>query len=831
MSFKRDWENPLVTGRNKRPSHVPLGAYPNAELACTCDRKKSPNMQLLNGSWKFHLAPCPEEVPPGFEAEDFDVSAWSNISVPGNWQLQGFDDIPIYTNVAYPFPPNPPFVPKENPTGCYRHTFTLDPSWLERKIFLVFESVDSAFYLWVNGQEVGYSQDSRLPAEFDVTPYVRAGENTIAVQVMRYCDGSYLEDQDMWLLSGIQRDVILYSKPRVALEDYSVRTLLDNRYEDGTLYIEAQITSVDGLSAWSVEAMLYDADGKPIFAAPLAANFNDRVLHQTGIKMGRAVISQPVANPQKWTAETPYLYRLVLTLKDPQGAAVDFESCRVGFRQVETKDGLILLNGKRLVLRGVNRHEHHLERGRALTEEDMCAEIKLMKQFNFNAVRTSHYPDHPLWYELCDEYGIYLIDEANIETHGVWDDLSNDPLWLHAYMERATRMVLRDKNHPSVLFWSLGNESGCGTNHAAMAAWVRAYDSTRLLHYESGRPGSHVSDVFSVMYPNLDMIKQVLADVNEKRPVIMCEYAYSKGNSTGNFFKFWDMVDAFPRFQGGCIWDWNDKALLAVNVQGQQYWAYGGDFGGDFNYDQSHEDPQMCCNGIVGPDLKPHPGAFEVKKVQAPVGIEAVDVLQGRFIVWNKYHTLSLVHLDIHWELTEDGRPIQLGSLAPLEIAAGARGKLVISFQKPEFLQPGAEYHLKIRFLLAADTIWAAQGHEVAWEQFLVSFPVSPKTTISLSEMPDLTLVADSYQVKVSGADFATVFSKTEGLLTVYRAHGQELLKSGPRENYFRAPTDIDLLCGNPPAAIHKWRAAGLDRLERTVKSFEAVSINPKLVM
>jgi beta-galactosidase/beta-glucuronidase len=830
MTHLRDWENPLVTGRNKRPGHVPLGAYPHAKLAFTGDWKHSSNVRLLNGSWKFHLAPCPEEVPAGFQAEDFDTSGWATISVPGNWQLQGFNDIPIYTNVAYPFPPNPPFVPEENPTGCYRHGFTLDPSWLGRNIFLVFESVDSAFYLWVNGQEVGYSQDSRLPAEFDVTPYVRAGENTVAVQVMRYSDGSYLEDQDMWLLSGIQRDVILYSKPSVCLEDYVVRTVLDDRYEDATLFIEAQITTVPGLSAWTVEAMLYDGEGKPIFETPLASHFSDRLLHQTRIRTGRAVISQPVANPQKWTAETPYLYRLVLTLRDPEGAAVDFESCRVGFRQVEIKEGIILLNGKRLVLRGVDRHEHHPERGRALTEEDMLSEIKLMKQFNFNAVRTSHYPDHPFWYELCDEYGIYLIDEANLETHGVWDDLSNDPLWLHAYMERASRMVLRDKNHPSVLFWSLGNESGCGTNHAAMAAWIRAYDPTRLVHYESGRPGPQVSDVYSVMYPRLDMIKQVLADVNEKRPVIMCEYAYAKGNSTGNFFKFWDMVDAFPRFQGGCIWDWNDKAILATNEQGQKYWAYGGDFGGDFNYRQPHEDPQMCCNGVVGPDLVPHPGAFEVKKVQAPVAIEASDVLAGQFTVSNKHHTISLSHLEIAWELTEDGSPIQMGSLTPLEIPAGGRGKLAIPFKKPEALLPGGEYHLKIRFLLAEDTSWAAQGHEVTWEQFPVLFPVSPKRILPLAEMPDLTIMDDRDQVKISGAEFEAVFDKTEGMLTMYRAHGRELLMCGPRENYFRAPTDIDLLCGNPPASIHKWRAAGLDNLDRTVIVFEAVQVNPKTV-
>jgi len=331
------------------------------------------------------------------------------------------------------------------------------------------------------------------------------------------------------------------------------------------------------------------------------------------------------------------------------------------------------------------------------------------------------------------------------------------------------------------------------------------------------------------MYPNLEHIKQVLADVKETRPVVMCEYAYAKGNSTGNFFKFWDMVDAFPRFHGGFIWDWNDKALLAHNEQGQPFWAYGGDYGSDFDYNQPHEDPQMCCNGVVGPDLVPHPGAFEVKKVQAPIGITAADVLEGCFIIWNKYHTLGLEHLDIVWELTEDGQPIQSGALPPLEIAAGAKGQLTIPFEKPT-LQPGAEYHLKIRFVLTAETSWAAKGHEIAWEQFPVLFPVVPKTVLPLSAFPELSLQEADHQVVITGQNFVVVFSKSDGRLVTYQAHGRELLKSGPSENYLRAPTDIDLLCGNPPAAIHKWRAVGLDRLERTVNWFEVAQTNPKLV-
>jgi beta-galactosidase len=456
----------------------------------------------------------------------------------------------------------------------------------------------------------------------------------------------------------------------------------------------------------------------------------------------------------------------------------------------------------------------------------------LMKQLNFNTVRTSHYPNHPTWYDLCDEYGIYIIDEANLETHGVQAELSNDPNWLSAYMERATRMVLRDKNHACVLFWSLGNESGTGPQHAAMAAWMRAYDHTRLVHYESGRPGPAVSDVFSVMYPNLEWIKTILADPQEKRPIIMCEYAYAKGNATGNFFKFWDMVDTYPRFQGGCIWDWNDKALLAVRPDGQRYYAYGGDFGGDFNYHQEGEDAQMCCNGIVGPDLVPHPGAYEVKKVQAPVGVQVVDACAGRLRVWNKYHSLSLDHLTVNWELCEDGSVIQSGSLAAPALEPGEKGELQVPIQKPASLLAGAEYHLNVHFCLAQAAPWAPEGHEVTWEQFGVGWAVPRRPVIALAEMPELHWVDDGQQVLVEGSgkdkNFRVAIDRTAGSIVSYQVNGQELILSGPLENYFRAPTDEDLLMGNPPAPIHKWRAAGLDCLERSVTAFEVSPISAR---
>ncbi len=832
MSTGHYWQDPQVVGRNRRAAHAPLGAYPDRSSALAGERNVSPFVRLLNGSWKFHLSPSLRDVPGDFFLESFDDSSWTAIPVPSNWQLPavplpGFKDNPIYINTHYAFDPQPPFVPEENPTGCYRTKFPLDPAWSGRAVFLLFEGVDSNCTVWVNGQEVGYSQDSRLPAEFDITPYLHEGENTLAVMVMRYCDGSYLECQDMWRMSGIQRDVVLYSKPQVRIEDFTVRTLFGDDYQDASLQVDVQITRCPEMTRYTVEATLYDADGNRVSPSPVTAVVSGRSgwTMQTKMKTATAHIEQTICQPLKWTAGTPNLYRLVLALTDAEGNAVDFESCRVGFRQVEIKDGLLLVNGKRLVMRGVDRHEHHPERGRALTVEDMRREIALMKQLNFNTVRTSHYPDHPAWYDLCDEYGIYIIDEANIETHGLEGELSHNPMWAHAYFERGTRMVQRDKNHPCVILWSLGNESGVGPNHAAMANWIRAYDPTRFIHYESGAPGAEVSDVFSCMYPNLEWLRRVLADPQEKRPVMMCEYAYAKGNSTGNFFKFWDMIDQYPRFQGGCIWDWNDKALLHTAPNGARYYAYGGDFGPDFDY-KSHigdnEDPQMCCNGIVGPDLVPHPGAYEVKKVQAPLALtaSAQDALAGTFTLWNKHHTLSLGHLAIRWELLEDGSVVQNGSLAPVDLPAGEKAALHVPFIAP-VLTPGAEYHLNVHFVLEKATSWAAAGHEVYWEQFDLLFPVPATPPAPIASLPALRLKESSTGATITGQNFEIEFDERLGTMARFSANGVELLQRGPLENFYRAPTDIDLLMGNPPANIHKWRAAGIDRLQRTVQSVQ----------
>jgi beta-galactosidase len=550
-----------------------------------------------------------------------------------------------------------------------------------------------------------------------------------------------------------------------------------------------------------------------------------------------------VKAPLQWTAETPNLYTVVFTLVDKDDNRVDFESTRFGFRQIEVVDGVALVNGKRLVVRGVNRHEFNPDRGRAVTDEDMIADIVAMKQLNFNTVRTSHYPNHPRWYDLCDEYGLFVIDETNLETHGLMGELSNDPRWALAYLDRAQRMVLRDKNHPCIIIWSLGNESGHGPHHAAMKAWMKFYDPTRLVQYESNNPGPEISDVLCPMYPTLESIKQRLADHTETRPVILCEYAYAKGNSTGNFYKYWEMVDHYERFQGGCIWDWSDKCLTHLNEKGEKYWAYGGDFNDGFDFDAHFgEIGTMVANGIVAPDLQWHPGAYEVAKVQAPVDISVSstllygffpiegDIVNGKLCIWNKYHSLSLAHLDIFWTVTEEGVGIQSGQCAPLEIGPNEKSDLKIPFVKPKELKPGAEYFLNIEFKLNAEQPWAPKGHLVAWEQFKLPFKVPQINGIDSTQLPGLTVNDSNQQVTVAGETFELVFSRLNGELQTYKFKNQVLLSKGPKEQFFRAPTDIDILGNNPAGNAGLWKKAGLDRLVASRIDLQCTQLSDTIV-
>lgn len=835
-----DWENPRVVERNKEPAHASLIPFPDEERAFKGEREESPWFILLNGDWKFKLVQNPYSVPEGFFREEFNVDDWDTIPVPSNWQMFGYDK-PIYTNVMYPFSADPPRVPRDdNPVGLYRRSFNIPIDWSGRQVFLVFEGVDSAFYVWVNGEPVGYSQGSRLPAEFNITSCVHTGRNTLAVQVLRWSDGSYLEDQDMWRLSGIYRDVYLFSTPNVHVRDFFVRTELDRDYVDATLKVRVHVKnySEQPVENCRVEVKLLDAEGKPVFDKPLL-----RVLDRVRAKNETVLeFEQKVKKPCKWSDENPYLYTLIITLKNSSGDVLEVESCRVGFRQIEVKNGQILVNGVPIVFKGVNRHEHDDIRGKAVTLDSMVKDIKLMKQFNFNAVRTSHYPNDPRWYDLCDRYGIYVIDEANIECHGLanigWfgyrKEPANDPEWLNAFMERCVRMVERDKNHPCVIMWSLGNESGYGPNHDAMAAWIHHYDPTRLVHYEGTIHAARVLgrvpqivDVISVMYPSIDMLVKLAEDLSDERPIIMCEYAHSMGNSTGNLKEYWEVIDRYRRLCGGFIWDWVDQGLRKRTEDGVEYWAYGGDFGDEPN------DGNFCINGLVWPDRTPKPAMWECKKIFQPVKVEPIDLARGKVRIINGYRFTDLSRLDIFWELYEDGELIQQGQLPKLYTPPGGSEIITIPFKMPE-PKPGAEYWLMMRFKLDHDTLWAEKGHEVAWEQFKMPFKVPPGPIVKVEDMPSVQLEEEESKAVILGADFRLVFDKEKAQIVSFDYRGSELIKSGPVLNVWRAPTDNDTAGmkwrGLDNGMAAEWRKFGLDRVVHKVKNVRVEQVTPQSV-
>ncbi len=819
----REWNNPMITGVDRVLTHAPWDAYGDA--AAARQGVVSGFSRCLNGVWEFTLTQSPEDIPEGFPAGAVGP-AWIDMVVPSNWQLdQRVDDQPIYTNMPYPFEGVAPMVPEINPTGWYRTRFSLPDSWSGREIFLHFASCDSACKVWINGTEAGYSEDSKLPHEFNITPLVRAGENTLAVMVPRYCTGFWLECQDYWHLSGIQRDVMLYAKPVAHIRDYVVQTRFDADYCDAELFVSVHMNERPDLAdGYAVELELWDPADQAVAIAPASAAISavSPMYGDTDPERGAARFRIPVQEPDQWTAETPSLYTLVMTLRNPAGDAVDFERCRVGFRQVEIRDGIILLNGRRLVFRGVNDHEHHPERGRALTEDDMREELLAMKRLNFNAVRTCHYPRHNAFYDLCDELGMYVVDEANLETHGIQAQITKDPLWMNAFMERAQRMALRDRNHPSVVAWSLGNESFHGPHHAAMAAWLRQLDPTRPVQYESGFPGQAITDIMAPMYPGLDWIEEILSDPAEKRPLVMCEYAYSKGNALGNFFKYWDLVDRLPRFQGGFIWDWRDKALLR-DVDGNLEWAYGNEFDGGIGpdgYDYgAKENPQMCLNGVVNPDLTPKPGAGEVKKIQAPVAFTMQDSESlgcGRVTVWNKYHSLDLSHLELVWDVTMDGVVIEHGVLPMPQVAAGDKACIEIPFGQPEF-KSGGEYWLNLIARQPRATAWSEPGHKVAWEQFALQPREAehPVSRAGRAETDRVSVENTDGRLIVTGADFAVVFE--QGGIASWQTAGRELLSRPLEHCFMRARTDNDYIIGNPDSYYREWVAAGLDRLRAEV--------------
>ena len=736
---QHDWENQYVLQKNRMPARAAFMPFINDKG----------DMQLsLNGEWKFNWTKTPDEQPQDFFNTSFDDSGWKTFPVPGDWEMNGFGT-PIYSSSGYTFKIDPPFVMKEpkksytayverNPTGCYRRTFSVPTEWKGKEVFVRFGAVSSAFYLYVNGQEVGYSQGSMEPAEFRITPYLKDGQNQIAMKVMKYSDGSYLEDQDMWRIAGIHRGIELYATPKIRIADFGVRTLLDKDYKDAELVIDPKLAVFDSErgTGYRITAMLYDATGKAVTdtalwqsAEPmLNLDKKGKILNERNPQRGYAPygwLKTTIKNPYKWDAEHPYLYTLKLALVDSTGNAVERAETKIGFRSVEIKDGMMLVNGKQVRLRGVNRHEMDPETGHVMTEERMIEDIKLLKQCNINAVRTCHYPNTERWYELCDEYGIYLMDETDLEEHGLRGTLASDPTWAAAFIDRTQRMVMRDRNHASVVFWSLGNESGWGPNFAMTSAWIHEYDPTRPVHYEGAQGPDNKDpesvDVISRFYPRVqgeylnpgvkdnnmerpenarwERLLSIARKTNDNRPVLTSEYAHAMGNALGNFKDYWDEIYSHKRMLGGFIWEWADEGIFKRRADGKLMVAYGGDFGDVPNL------KAFCVKGIVSSDRKPTPKYFEVKQVYAPMALKLngnkLDVvLRDNMVEMQNYRLL--------YTITENGKVIKKGEIKDLTVPS-------VKYNAD------ADVRLNISVQLKNDTKWAKAGFEVKHEQFAIN--------------------------------------------------------------------------------------------------------------
>jgi beta-galactosidase len=797
-----EWEDPAVFAVGTERPHSTLVPFGDRASALGHDPSVSPRVAVLNGRWRFLWVRNPFEVPAGFENPSFDASGWDDIPVPSNWQVIGARenrpyDKPFFSNIKHPFKADPPRVPHDdNPTGLYRTTFRVPAAWAGRRLLLHFGGVQSTCAVWVNGRKVGYHEDAFTPAEFDVSSHVRTGVNYLAVQVIHHSDASYIEDQDYWRLAGIFRDVLLIARPEVHLRDLRVRTELDTAYRDGTLDVRLSLRNAGGREAlaYAARVALLDPDGKAVFEQALATDAPIGAGAEANLALRRAV-----GTPRLWTAETPHLYTLTVEVLGADGAVSEATATRIGFRKVEIRGGQLLLNGVAITFRGVNRHEFDPDTGRVISLDSMRRDVLLMKRHNLNAVRTSHYPNDPRFYDLCDEYGLYVIDEANIESHELWQKLAEDPAWKDAFVARGLAMVERDKNHPSVVIWSLGNETGLGANHFAMAESIRAVDPTRPIHYESRNDfaAQNAFDIISTMYPTIDDILARM-DKDPSRPVIICEYAHSMGNSLGNFRKYWDLFDAYPRLQGGFTWDWADQALRVVK-DGKPFWDI-------INY----SDGANVNDGLVDADRVPQPEMEELRHVVQPVKLAPVDAARGRVRVANAYDFLRLGFLSLEWELVDDGAPVARGSIGMPDLAPGEAREVAVPLAAAP-PGPGVERFLNLSARLLADTAWASKGHEVAWEQ--VALPLTPRRDASPAPPSrSLQVSATPERVEVTGADFRATVSREAGGLAFYTSRGQEIVASALVPSFFRVPTDNDE-GGETKSYAHRWRAAGVDRL------------------
>lgn len=773
----KTWENHQIDGINRMPARAHFLTFPSKEKALLNNNRYTHAFKNLNGIWKFMFLDAPEYSPEGFFNSDFDVTKMDDITVPGNWQLQGYGKM-HYSDLWYNFPINPPYVPTENPTGIYKRTFFVEESYRDKKIIIRFCGVDSAYHLWINGKEVGYSKVARNESEFDITDIIRVGEeNDVTVRVYQWSDGTYLEDQDMWWESGIFRDVELIGVPKDGINDYKVIADLDDEYKNGIFKVEAFLRTTKEVN---VTFELVDAGENTVFTKTVVA------------KEGKACIDEVIADVNHWTAETPYLYKLFMTVED-DGQIVEVIPQNVGFRNIRLNGETFLVNGVAIKFKGVNRHDYSPQNGRVVSREEIEKDIILMKQFNINAIRTSHYPNSYYLYDLCDEYGMYLIAETDLECHGFeltgdYKWITDDPSWELAYVSRMTRMIERDKNHPAIIFWSLGNESAFGCNFRKMTDVAHEMDPTRLVHYE-GDFDVESADVYSTMYTWIENPKKpyLMKDIIEKskKPHVHCEYCHAMGNGPGNLKDYQDLVYAHDKLQGGFVWEWFDHGIESFTESGEKYYRYGGDFGDD----PSNKD--FCIDGLIMPDRTPSPGLYEYKKVIEPITTTAVDIQKGIINLLSRYDFANLDRFNLVYKVMEDDVILQTGFMAVPSIEARANKDITLPYDLSAIkVKPGAHYYVNISYQLREDTSYASSDHELATAQF--ELPLY-KEGIVVRPEGILNVEKEHTTLHVKGANFSLDFNLVNGNLMNIVRDGMQVLSKGPRLTLWRAPISNDM--------------------------------------
>lgn len=813
------WKMPQLTSLNKLSPRASTYPFPSADEALRADYHASPWYYGLNGNWDFMVLPYPEKV----TDENIRDHSWDAIHVPGNWTMQGFGH-PHYTNVVMPFPNLPPDVPVENPTGIYWKIFDLPTDWKGRRIILHFGGCEGAMFVYLNGNPVGISKDARTPAEFDITGLVlTSGQNDLIVVVIQWSDASFLEDQDHWWQAGLQRDVILYSTGYPYIEDVFAIADLDDHYKNGKLNVNVRIGFLPGRrDSCKLSIRLYDSQKNLVLTSEQQFDPNSTENEWLPVTKPSNEVQfvKEIPAPLLWSAEIPNLYTLIVTLES--ATASESTRCEVGFRKIEIRDRQLLVNGKRVMIKGMNYHDHDDKTGKAISLELLKKDLYLMKQFNVNAIRTCHYPKEPIFYDLCDRLGFYVIDEANIETHAYYQDLCHDPRYTNAFVDRVQAMVERDKNHPCVILWSLGNESGYGPNHDAAAGYVRHADPTRPLHYEPAlgnlwqgskwQGGKRVTDVVCPMYPYIENLIEWSKNDTTDRPLIMCEYSHCMGNSNGSLSDYWAAFEKYPGLQGGFLWEWIDHGIMRTTEDGEEYWVYGGDFGDEPN------DANFITDGIVWPDRKPHPALFEFKYLAQPLKVQQEDTSSGRFRITNKQDFASLDWLSGSWELLRVGAVLQRGELPVLDIPPGESTEFKIPISN---IPTQGELLLNLRFTQRVPTEWAPVGHLVAWDQLVINKPekvLTPQKVTESGEMVSISDIDDNL-LSFSTADRVVKFDQLTGQLVSFSKR-ENILESGPILHLWRAPTDNDgikLLSERlieSMKVLNQWESLGLSELE-----------------